>query len=63
MGAEACQSLVRRRVIGVEEEERRTVASEVEGHHSLVTPGWETGREREAKKVGGNAVVVVSAPS
>lgn len=63
MGVEVCQSLVRRRVIGSGGEERRTVASEVEDHHSLVTPGWETGREREAKRVGGNAAVVVSAPS
>lgn len=43
--------------------EKKVVAFEVEGHHSLETPGWETGRDQEARKVGGNAAEVVFAPS
>lgn len=50
-------------VFGSEGEEKKAVASEVEGHHSLETPGWETGRDQEARKVGGNAAEVVFAPS
>lgn len=50
-------------VFGPEEEVKKAVASEVEGHHSLETPGWETGRDQEARKVGGNAAEVVFAPS
>ena len=46
-----------------EGEEKKAVASEVEGHHSLETPDWETGRDQEARKVGGNVVGVVFAPS
>lgn len=50
-------------VFGPEEEVKKAVASEVEGHHSLETPGWETGRDQEARKVGDNAAGVVFAPS
>lgn len=42
--------------------EKKVVAFEVEGHHSLETPGWEMGREQEAKRVGDNAAGVVFAP-
>lgn len=51
-------------IVSVSEgEEKTAVAFEVEGHHSLETPGWETGRDQEARKVGGNAAGVVFAPS
>lgn len=62
---EGSQSLERHMVIvSVSEgEEKKAVASEVEGHHSLETPGWETGKDQEARKVGDNAAGVVFAPS
>lgn len=50
-------------IVSVSEgEEKKAAASEVEGHHSLETLGWETGRDQEARKVGGNAAGVVFAP-
>lgn len=62
---EGFQSLERHMVIvSVSEGEgRKAVASEVECHHSLETPGWETGRGQEERKVGDNAAGAVFAPS